>query len=192
MCALGEFLAKEKQKFKKAGDLIHRAYEADPENPDRLNDYGRFLLYSLSDGRRAESLLRQAVQRRTDTLGLEDPSTLRSRMNLASALRYQGKYSEAEYRSVVAIQERVLGTEHPGTLSTLFNLALNLEFQGQLPDALTLMQRTEEGRVKVLGLDYPDTKSAGARLKRIQVKMKKPKGKKSGKLRATTRKRGTE
>ena len=152
------------------------------EHPDALRSRNNLSNSLNAQGKYAEAeaghlevlVIRERVQ------GAEHPDTLSSRNNLANALAAQGKYAEAEeeYRAVLAIQERVLGAEHPHTLRSLFNLALNQEDQGQLPEALALMQRAEAGRTKVLGLNHPVTQDAQRIRKRIQRKMKKPKGKK--------------
>jgi hypothetical protein len=60
-----------------------------------------------------------------DNLGKEHPETLTSVNNLASMLRYQGKYEEAETmnRRTLKGREKTLGKEHFSTLASINNLA---------------------------------------------------------------------
>lgn len=73
----------------------------------------------------------QALEWREKVLGKEHPSTLTSVGNLASMLRYQGKYGEAEAMNRRALEgyEKVLGKEHPDTLMSVGNLAYLLHRQ---------------------------------------------------------------
>jgi hypothetical protein len=47
--------------------------------------------------------------------------------NLATVLRYQGKYKQAEemHRQTLGLCETVLGKQHPSTLTNMNNLAGN-------------------------------------------------------------------
>ena len=71
---------------------------------------------------------RRALEGREKALGKEHPNTLTSVSNLASVLRYQGKYEEVEEMNRRALEgkEKALGKEHPNTLTSVSNLALVL------------------------------------------------------------------
>lgn len=159
MCALGAFLADEKQAFAEAEALIQSAYEAEPGNPDRMHDYGQFLWYSKRDGRKAEPLLRSAVAKRTESLGANHPSVLKSRNNLAAALQVQDKHAEAEeeHRAVLALRERVLGAEHRDTLASRSNLALALDNQGRHAESVQEHRARIAIEERVLGAEHSDT-----------------------------------
>ncbi|KIW24812.1 uncharacterized protein PV07_10502 [Cladophialophora immunda] len=107
----------------------------------------------------AESLYRQVSDTRRETVRLEDPSTLTSMNNLASALRYQGKYAEAEemHRGELELSKKVLGEEHPDTLTSINNLALALSDQGKYSEAEEMHREALRLSKKVLGEEHPDT-----------------------------------
>ena len=60
----------------------------------------------------------------TDILGINHPSTLGTKHNIASCLNGTGKYNEALeiYNQVEKIQIDILGNNHPSTLSTKNNV----------------------------------------------------------------------
>ncbi len=162
--------------------LVIRERVQGAEHPETLSNRNNLAVVRVSQGKYAEAEVehREVLFIQERVLGDEHPSTLNSRMNLANALASQRKYAEAEagHREALNIRERVQGPEHPDTLRSLGNLAVNQEDQGQLPEALALMQRAEVGLTQVLGPDHPETQDAQRIRKRIQGKMKKPKGKK--------------
>ena len=91
-------------------------------------------------------------------LGPEHPSTLASRMSLASALSSQDKHTEAEQekRAVLAVQVRVLGPEHPNTLGSRMNLANALYSQDRPAEAEQEHRSVLAIQERVLGAEHPD------------------------------------
>jgi hypothetical protein len=102
----------------------------------------------------------QPLQLQEKTNGAEDPGTLRTRDNLATALEHEGEPEEAEseYRAVLNLREKVLGVEHPDTLLTCLNLAQCLRAQNKSQEANEFGQRALQGARKILGADHPFTK----------------------------------
>ncbi|MFI9823259.1 tetratricopeptide repeat protein [Streptomyces sp. NPDC052013] len=92
-------------------------------------------------------------------LGPDHLDTLRSRDDLALALRDLGKYQEAAdlHARTVADCERVLGPDHPRTLTSRDNLASALRGLGRYQEAADLHARTVADRERVLGPDHEDT-----------------------------------
>ena len=107
----------------------------------------------------AEDMSVQCMKVRLRELGEEHTDTLRSIDNLASVLRFQGKYEAAETMNRRALEgyEKVLGREHPDTLRSIDNLASVLRFQGKYEAAEIMNRRALEGCEKVLGREHPDT-----------------------------------
>lgn len=159
MAAFGDFLADKKQDFDQAEKLIKSAFDADPENPDRMHDYGSFIAHYRNEPSRALNLLQSAVSKQSEKLGPEHPEVLKSRSNLAVALRVQGQYlkAEEEHRACLRIEERVLGSEHPGTLRSIMNLASTLGAQHKVVEAEQEFRRALEIQLRVLGAEHRDT-----------------------------------
>jgi hypothetical protein len=68
----------------------------------------------------------------------------------------------------VEVRRRVLGEEHPATLTSMNNLAITLWEMGEYLSALQLMQRTVDGRARVLGPDHPDALNSGRMLEQMR------------------------
>ncbi|KIW24807.1 hypothetical protein, variant [Cladophialophora immunda] len=109
----------------------------------------------------AEGLYRQVSDTREKIVGREDPSTLRSMNNLASALSRQGKYAEAEemHRGELELSKKVQGEEHPETLTSINNLAYLLALRSRFVQAAIFYERAIAGYRRVLGPDHPTTKA---------------------------------
>ncbi|MEU2076887.1 tetratricopeptide repeat protein [Streptomyces sp. NPDC013489] len=92
-------------------------------------------------------------------LGPDDPDTLASLNNLASALDSLGRYQEAVdlHRQNLDDRTRILGPDHPDTLASLNNLAAALENLGHYQEAADLHQQNLDDRTRILGPDHPDT-----------------------------------
>ena len=74
---------------------------------------------------------RRALKGYKKMLRVEHSSTLTSVDNLASVLRYQGKYEAAEEinRRALKGREKVLRVEHPYILINVYNLAYLFHYQ---------------------------------------------------------------
>ncbi|MFI6396431.1 tetratricopeptide repeat protein [Nonomuraea sp. NPDC050540] len=92
-------------------------------------------------------------------LGVDHPSTLASRNNLAYAYRASGDWGRAIplLEATLADYERVLGVDHPDTLTSRNNLAYAYRASGDRGRAIPLLEATLADRERVLGVDHPDT-----------------------------------
>ena len=86
----------------------------------------------------------------------------------------QGRLVEAEQalRLTLKMRERALGAENPDTLESCYNLAVTLGGQKKYPEALLLAQRTETGRIKVLGGAHPMTYDSRKFRESIEAELK--------------------
>ncbi|MEO5916002.1 MAG: tetratricopeptide repeat protein [Luteolibacter sp.] len=116
-------------------------------------------LYTQGKYAEAEREHRAILTIEERVLGLEDPATLMSRMNLASALLSQGKYLEAEtgYHTVLAIRERILGPQHRDTITSRVNFAGALYSQYKYREAEQEYRAVLPTMERVLGAEHPDT-----------------------------------
>ncbi|WP_307875341.1 tetratricopeptide repeat protein [Frankia nepalensis] len=104
-------------------------------------------------------LFERTVADEERVLGVDHPSTLTARNNLAYAYQAVGRVADAiglDERTV-ADRERVLGVDHPDTLMSRNNLAYAYRAVGRVVDAIGLFERTVADRERVLGVDHPDT-----------------------------------
>ncbi|MGW6821801.1 tetratricopeptide repeat protein [Streptomyces sp. NPDC055005] len=110
----------------------------------------------------AAALAEQALSRLQPELGNDDPQTLISRSNLATALRDLGRHQEAAdlHQQVLTDRERTLGPDHPQTLNSRNNLANALRDLGRHQEAADLHQQVLTDRERTLGPDHPDTLSS--------------------------------
>lgn len=117
----------------------------------------------------AEPVVRQMVDLHTTALGVEHPTTLMCRINLADTLSGQGQYEEAKQilQQTLELQIKVLGDEHPDTLHCRNDLASTIYLQGQYKEAEKIYQQTFELRVKVLGAKNPHTLFSMSHLARV-------------------------
>jgi tetratricopeptide (TPR) repeat protein len=107
----------------------------------------------------AENTHQQALLLRGKKLGKKHIKTLKSMLEVGSALGNQGRYEAAEAmnRQTLALCETVLGREHPDTLTSMSNLALVLGRQGKYEDAEAMNRQTLALSETVLGREHPDT-----------------------------------
>jgi tetratricopeptide (TPR) repeat protein len=101
----------------------------------------------------------QLVADQERVLGPDDPSTLNSRGNLATAYWAAGRMDEAIAldERMLADQERVRGPDHPDTLSSRNNLAAAYGAAGRTDEAISLFEQSVADRERILGPDHPDT-----------------------------------
>ena len=101
----------------------------------------------------------EALTTMSETLGSEQPDTLTSRNNLASAYEAAGRLGDAIplYEETLAAREQVLGPEHPDTLNSRNNLAAAYRAAGRLAEAIPLLECTIGDRDRILGPMHPHT-----------------------------------
>ncbi|CAG9979826.1 unnamed protein product [Clonostachys byssicola] len=114
--------------------------------------------YRSNQGRfkEAESLLRNVIEIRGQSLGLDDLETVRAMENIGTLFHVQGKLGEAEQtlRLVLEVKERVLGREHKDTLCSAFALANLFLKLGDFADAERRHRETLVTLLQVLGKDH--------------------------------------
>ncbi|HET6325267.1 MAG TPA: serine/threonine-protein kinase [Planctomycetaceae bacterium] len=107
----------------------------------------------------AITLFSKSLETRRSRLGANDPQTLLSQLNLASA--FSG--SEQPDRALPLLEEvtrrikATRGPEHPDTLLAMSNLAAAYYRAGQLDRSVSLSEETLKLRKATLGPDHPDT-----------------------------------
>ena len=109
--------------------------------------------------RQAEEAFQETFDIFSQSLGPAHPDTLATGINLAEALRANGRLAEAEaiYRRIVGPLARVMGEEHALTLTALSNKAAVIMLQGRPAESEALHQRVLATRERLLGADHPDT-----------------------------------
>ena len=144
---------------RRALDIFERARgKEDIASMEARNELAVTLLQTSHDKKieEAAEIFQWILESQEESIGLEDPLTLATMNNLASALQAQHKYDKVEtlYRKVLAIKLRVFGEENPSTLSTMHNLASFLIDQERFEEAQELAQRAFDSRVLVLGENH--------------------------------------
>ena len=106
-----------------------------------------------------EEHLTRAVNLSRETLGEEDPDTLRIESSLAQVFKMQGRLDEAEEMllRIVATQTRVLGEEHLDTLDARNMLAGTLRQKGRLEEAEELALDVLDAYLRVRGENRKET-----------------------------------
>ncbi|KAL4939981.1 hypothetical protein BDV06DRAFT_27866 [Aspergillus oleicola] len=107
----------------------------------------------------AEFMLRQAVNARKATLGLNNIDTLASMQQLGIVYVTQGEHSEGQHvlRATAYAQKQLLGPTDRSTLCSDYWLSKSLFDEGNIQDALTILGETAETQKFVLGLRHSDT-----------------------------------
>ena len=117
------------------------------------------LLYERKEYQEAEQLFKQVVEAREDTCGLQDTSTLESKLWLAMAMYQRRRFCDAEcyFRQVVDGRQQVYGEQHPATLTSRHWLALTLYATGDYANAQHWFGHVVVGRQKQYGDDHKST-----------------------------------
>ncbi len=138
--------------------LIEQHHLYFPEAGRLLFQAGAFLYYHGFHPQ-SESLHRQALAIREESLGLEHPDVAESLNALAILARLQNNYEEAErfHQQALAIREQSLGLEHPAVVESINNLGVLYRNQSKFEQAKVFLQRALSIREKVLGSEHPDT-----------------------------------
>jgi tetratricopeptide (TPR) repeat protein/transcriptional regulator with XRE-family HTH domain len=116
-------------------------------------------LWNRAQYSQAETLLRKALDIRTQLLGSVHPDTAECLNNLAMLYWNQGRYAEAEplFLRALTIWEQQLGAEHRYISICLNNLALLYFEQGRYSKAEPLYRRALAIREQQSGPEHPDT-----------------------------------
>lgn len=113
-----------------------------------------------------EDLSRVTAKTRAGLFGEEHPEALKSKQQLAKALRGQGRHCEAEVHEVALVEQgkRAFGLEHADTLGSMVSLASTYRKQGRYSEAEPVELQALKVRKRVLGAHHPDTLSSMANL----------------------------
>jgi eukaryotic-like serine/threonine-protein kinase len=108
------------------------------------------------DGR---AQLTKALELQRQSLGEENPATMKTLGRLGHTDLLQGNYAEAEQHlgHALAIQRRVLGAEHPDTLYSASNLAEVAFMEGKYAQAEALDKEVLEIQRRTLGPEHVST-----------------------------------
>jgi predicted Ser/Thr protein kinase len=125
---------------------------------DLQNTLGKSLL-SLGYHAEAIPILRESAESRRKLLGPENPATLTSLHNLASAQHSAGRFQDAIelFETVHAIQLKTLPSHHPDALSTLKSLAAVYASAGKFDLAIPRLLQISEYEASALGAEAPAT-----------------------------------
>ena len=117
--------------------------------PHAAGDY----LYSHHEHVQAESLLKQALALRQQSLGPEHPDTARTLNLLANLYMYNGEYQQAELlvQTALATYECVLGAAHPQIADALNVLGNIYLYTGRHAQAEALLRRALSIQEQVSG-----------------------------------------
>jgi tetratricopeptide (TPR) repeat protein len=135
-------------------------------HPDTDTIETDFILYSTSQFLHGQGQLPQAIQyaqRSAATSarlnGEDDPGTLTSRNNLATAYESAGDSERAIplLEQNLADSIRILGEDHPDTLSSRNNLAIAYREAGDLDRAIPLYEQNLADSIRTRGEDDPGT-----------------------------------
>ncbi len=124
------------------------------------------ILTDLDRAAEALPMGEQVVADSMDLLGVEDPDTLRRRVELAGARWSAGEVQSSldELAAIAEDQARLLGAENPETLSTRSQLAVNLAGAGKVPEAQEVLRDTLASEERVLGPSHPSTLNSRSHL----------------------------
>jgi len=144
----------------------------EPELQTRMMTTIGSVYSSLGLLRRAEPLLKQALETRRVALGPDDSETLRTADELGTVLLKEGRYPEAEklMEDTIARLRRALGPENERTLGEMNNLALAYFYQGRLSEAERLHRQILEIRTRRLGPDSPNTLKSANNLAEVYLR----------------------
>src|SRR5215472_6252676 len=138
----------------------------DPELKAQMVDVMGNVYEGLGLYSRAESLLKEAVDIRSQIGGRKNAGTLYSELRLVWAVSQQGRYGEAEKmeRQLIATFNEVLGPNGRTALLAQSDLAWILALAARFSEAEIAAREAYERQQKVFGIEDPDTLESARRL----------------------------
>ncbi len=132
--------------------------EDDPRTLLSVHELGKLRMYMEAYGE-SESLFREALEGREQTLGKDHPDTIDSEHWLGIAIGEQGRYEETEPIMVDALERatRVLGTNDKQRLAILRGLAVLYMSTGELDKARPPVEDAYASMRATLGVNHPST-----------------------------------
>lgn len=107
----------------------------------------------------ALAVYKDALEKRQDILGADDPGTLDIRNGMAGIIYKQGNYKEALvlFENIYNIQADTLGPNHKDSLSTRSTMALVMHRLGKDEEALPIFKEVFQRQTELIGLKHFDT-----------------------------------
>jgi eukaryotic-like serine/threonine-protein kinase len=139
--------------------LAMRRRTLGPEHPDvadSLSKYGMFVLRIHRDDRRAETLLREAVEIQRRAFGSGDPRLAVALKALAAVHDFRKEYDASLplLREALAIQRRHFGPSHPDAIAALNHVGTTLTLKGDFAAAEPIMIDTLDLNRRVFGATH--------------------------------------
>jgi len=165
LCRIGNFLV-EQGRFQEADPVIREAREASRIQFGRFHPAYAYATNTLAGLHNARDELPQAKAVLTEHLAemLKEPSVepelIRNNRSVLSAILLKlGELEAAEPHIRFAYDESVklYGKEDPKTLNAQRRIASLLRMQGKLPEAIELLEKNRQVRLRVVGETHPDT-----------------------------------
>jgi eukaryotic-like serine/threonine-protein kinase len=121
----------------RAAARISGRFTNQPEIEAAIRDTMGQTYLDVGMNREARAQWQRAMDLYRQTLGPENPKTLKATMHFAGTLATEGRFAEAHvaFSRTLNIQRRVLGPRHPDTLGSMFSLADLYREQGNYPQA---------------------------------------------------------
>jgi eukaryotic-like serine/threonine-protein kinase len=137
----------------KASLDIEKGLTKDPELQAQMQDVMGTVYMKLGLYRKADTLLRQAVEIRRRILGTNNAQTLKSMDTLGEILGSESLYPEAEkwLRETLDGRRRLLGAQHRDTLKAMSHLATLMNSEGHFSDAEKINREALETAKQVFG-----------------------------------------
>lgn len=159
-------LCEKLQPHTRAASDLTRIYSLKSPTVGRLFNQAGYFAQERGDYTSAKLFYGLSLVALERALGIEHPSTLTARNNLAEALRLLGDLDGARklHEQILEIHERVLGSEHPSTLVSRNNFALTLQDLGDPDGARKFLEQTLEISERVLGDEHPNTLTSRSNL----------------------------
>lgn len=134
-------------------------FDGQPEVEASIRDTVGEAYIDLGLTPKAQKQLERALDLYLQSLGPDNPKTLRTKSRLAEAAYDQGRYADAAalFTDVLKVRRRVLGPAHPETIRSMYELASNLCAQGEYPPAEGLLASTIDSSRRVFGGEDPRT-----------------------------------
>ena len=148
-----------RERAEQAADALDADAVGDPLAVARLQGIYGNTLRELGNAAKAVELLEKARATLERESGADQPDTLRTLNDLASAYQAAGRTTQAIelFEQVRDARVKILGPDHTHTLTTLNNLGLAYQAAGRTTQAIELFEQVREALVKKLGPDHPHT-----------------------------------
>lgn len=142
----------------KGAQRVRTELHDQPAVQARLMDTIGYVYKSLGLYAQASGLLNDALSRRRENLGAENPEVALTMSHLAEVMSLQARYDQAEpmYREALAAQRRLLGARAPEVANTLIGFANLMTAEGRFREAEALLRESLDIRREVFGEQHLD------------------------------------